>query len=117
MSSDQNCIFCKIIDKKTPSKIIHEDEVSLAFMDVNPQAPFHALIIPKKHITDILSMADSDREQIGHLFYIAKNIASKNSFANTGFRLVINNGLGAGQTVFHVHLHLLSGRRFGWPPG
>jgi histidine triad (HIT) family protein len=117
VSSEQNCIFCKIIDKKIPSRIIHEDDVSLAFMDVNPQAPFHALIVPKKHLKDILNMTNSDREQIGHLFFIAKNIASQNKLEDDGFRLVINNGSGAGQSVFHVHLHLLSGRRFGWPPG
>jgi histidine triad (HIT) family protein len=117
VSSDHNCIFCKIIDKKIPSRIIHEDDVSLAFMDINPQAPFHALIVPKKHITDILNMQGSDKEQVGHLFFIAKNIASQNKLDRNGFRLVINNGSGAGQTVFHIHLHLLSGRRFGWPPG
>jgi histidine triad (HIT) family protein len=117
MSSSPNCLFCKIIEKKIPAKIIHEDEYSIAFTDINPQAPVHLLIVPKKHITDIHSLAISDRDVIGHLFFIAKTIASKQGLDKDGYRLVINNGQGAGQTIFHIHLHLLSGRRFTWPPG
>jgi histidine triad (HIT) family protein len=117
MSSDPNCIFCKIIEKKMPSKIIHEDEYTVAFEDINPQSPVHSLIVPKKHIADIHSITVADRELIGHLFFVARAIASRLGLENSGYRMVINNGRGAGQTVFHLHLHLLAGRRFTWPPG
>ena len=117
MSPDTNCLFCKIIEKKIPAKIVHEDDFSLAFEDVNPQAPTHTLIVPKKHIQDIHSVTVADRELIGHLFFVAKSIASQKGLEKNGYRMVINNGREAGQTVFHVHLHLLSGRAFAWPPG
>ena len=117
MSSGLNCLFCKIIEKKIPAKLVHEDEFSIAFEDLNPQAPFHILIVPKKHITDIHSIVVTDREVIGHLFFIAKTIASKQELNQGGYRMVINNGHDAGQSVFHIHLHLLSGRKFAWPPG
>jgi histidine triad (HIT) family protein len=117
MSSDPNCIFCKIIDKKIPAKIVHEDDVSLAFEDVNPQAPVHTLIVPKKHMPDIHSIVVQDREMVGHLFFVAKKIAAQKGLDKGGYRMVINNGQDAGQTVFHIHLHLLSGRPFRWPPG
>jgi histidine triad (HIT) family protein len=117
MSPDPDCIFCKIIAKTIPARIVHEDEYAIAFEDVNPKAPTHTLIVPKKHIVDIHSIAVSDRELIGHLFFVAKTIASTKELDKRGYRLVINNGHDAGQTVFHIHLHLLSGRRFAWPPG
>jgi len=114
---DSNCIFCKIIDKKVPSKIVFEDETVIAFEDTNPQAPVHMLVVPKRHIPEIHSMMEADRELVGHLFFTAKKIADEKGLDAKGYRLVINNGAGAGQTVFHVHLHLLSGRHFRWPPG
>ncbi len=117
MSADPSCIFCKIIEKKIPSGVVYEDDTSLAFEDVNPQAPAHILIVPKKHIPDIHSIKDVDRELIGHLFYVAQKIAAQKGLDRGGYRMVINNGRDAGQTVFHIHLHLLSGRRFTWPPG
>jgi histidine triad (HIT) family protein len=117
MSPEPNCLFCKIIEKKIPATIIQEDELAIAFADVNPQAPFHVLIVPKKHIVDIHSITLSDRELIGHLFFVARTIAAKNGLDKGGYRMVINNGQDAGQTVFHIHLHLLSGRLFAWPPG
>jgi histidine triad (HIT) family protein len=117
MSAEPNCIFCRIVEKKLPAKIIHEDEYAIAFEDLNPQAPVHLLIVPKKHIADIHSIVIADRELIGHLFFVAKTIASKNGLSKSGYRMVINNGHEAGQTVFHIHLHLLSGRTFIWPPG
>jgi len=115
--SDGNCIFCKIIAKQMPSRIVYEDDLSIAFHDVNPQAPTHILIVPKKHIPEIHSMAASDKELIGHLFLVARKIADEMGLDKNGYRMVINNGAGAGQTVFHIHLHILSGRRFMWPPG
>jgi len=117
MNLDPNCIFCRIIEKKLAAHIIHEDNYVIAFEDINPQAPMHSLIVPKKHITDIHSIAIADRELIGHMFFVAKSIASQKGLNENGYRMVINNGRGAGQTIFHLHLHLLSGRRFAWPPG
>jgi len=114
---DSSCIFCNIVEKKIPAKIVYEDGFSLAFEDVHPQAPTHILIVPKKHIVDIHSMVVSDRELIGHLFFVAKSIAAQLGLDEDGYRLVINNGKNAGQSVFHIHLHLLSGRWFSWPPG
>ncbi len=117
MSRDPNCIFCRIIEKKIPSKIVYDDALAAAFEDVNPQAPVHILVVPKKHIPDIHSMTDEDKSLIGHLFLTARIIAEKKGLEAKGYRMVINNGAGVGQTVFHVHLHILSGRRFAWPPG
>ncbi len=117
MTPDPTCLFCRIIEKKIPAKIVHEDEYSIAFEDINHQAPVHVLIVPKKHIADIHSIVATDREVIGHLFFIAKTLASKRGLDKGGYRMVINNGPDAGQSVFHIHLHLLSGRKFAWPPG
>jgi histidine triad (HIT) family protein len=117
VSLEPNCIFCKIIEKKIPSKTVYEDDLVTAFEDVNPQAPVHLLVVPKKHIPEIHSMTEADRDLIGHLFLTAKKIADDVGLDSKGYRLVINNGVGAGQTVFHIHLHILSGRRFSWPPG
>ena len=100
-----------------PADVVAETERSLAFRDINPQAPVHILIVPKKHIPDIHSIAESDKELIGHLFLVASKIAALKNLDQSGYRMVINNGPGAGQTVFHIHLHLLSGRHFSWPPG
>jgi histidine triad (HIT) family protein len=114
---DLDCIFCKIIEKKIPAKLVHEDEHTIAIEDINPQAPTHILIVPKKHIRDIHSFKHIDRELIGHLFFVAQTIGEKRGLDKNGYRMVINNGRDAGQTVFHIHLHLLSGRAFAWPPG
>ena len=117
MSHDPDCLFCKIIDNRIPSKLVHRDRFAIAFEDINPQAPTHILIVPHKHIPDIQSMNEGDRELIGHLFFIAQKLAVMLGLEKRGYRLVINNGQDAGQAVFHVHLHLLSGRAFAWPPG
>lgn len=117
MGTDQNCIFCRIVEKKIPAKVVHEDDIAVAFEDLNPQAPTHILIVPKKHIADIHSIKQEDRELIGHLFFVAQSLGQKRGLERSGYRMVINNGRDAGQTVFHVHLHLLSGRPFAWPPG
>ncbi len=117
MGLDPNCLFCKIVDRKIPAKLVHSDDMSIAFEDINPQAPSHILVVPNKHIRDIQSMDEEDRELIGHLFFIARNLAEKRGLDKGGYRLVINNGRDAGQAVFHIHLHLLSGRAFAWPPG
>jgi histidine triad (HIT) family protein len=117
VSLDPNCIFCKIIEKKIPSRIVYEDQHVIAFEDVNPQAPAHILVVPKKHIPEIHSMTEGDKDLIGHLFLTAKKVADQKGLDAKGYRMVINNGSGAGQTVFHIHLHILSGRHFSWPPG
>jgi len=117
MSHDPNCLFCKIVDRRIPSKLVYSDDKVIAFEDINPQAPTHILIVPNKHIPDIQSMNEEDRGLIGHLFFVARNLAETRSLEKGGYRLVINNGQDAGQAVFHIHLHLLSGRAFAWPPG
>ena len=112
-----NCLFCRIIDKKIPSKIVYEDEHVFAFEDINPQAPIHILIIPKKHISTTLDITHEDNELIGHLFQTANKIAKDRGAAERGFRLVINCNPESGQTVYHIHIHLLAGRVMHWPPG
>ena len=108
-------IFLKIINREIPADIIYEDEISIAFNDISPQAPTHILVIPKKEIQKISEADISDKELLGHLLLVAKKITDENDIKD--FRLVINNGAEAGQTVFHLHIHILAGRAFGWPPG
>jgi len=108
-------IFQQIIEGTIPADIVYQDDAVLAFRDINPQAPTHILIIPKKAVAGISSLDESDRDSTAALFLAAKRIAIQESL--TDYRLVINNGAGAGQTVFHLHLHLLGGRPFTWPPG
>lgn len=112
-----DCIFCKIAGKKIPAKILYEDDLSLAFEDITPQAPVHTLIIPKKHISTTLEISEEDSALIGHLVRTAAKIAKDKGIDGKGFRLVMNTNADAGQTVFHIHLHLLGGRAMHWPPG
>ena len=109
-------IFQKIIDKELPADIVYEDDTCLAFKDINPVAPIHILVIPKKRIEKISDSNTEDRELLGHLFLVAGNIA-RDLGIEDAFRLVVNNGAGAQQTVFHLHIHLIAGREFNWPPG
>jgi histidine triad (HIT) family protein len=111
------CVFCKVAAKKLPAKIIYEDELALAFEDINPQSPVHTLIIPKKHISTAMDIAEGDHALIGHLFTVASQIAKDRGIAQKGFRLVMNTNAEAGQSVYHIHLHLLGGRQMNWPPG
>jgi len=112
-----NCLFCKIIERKIPSKIVYEDEHVLAFEDINPQAPVHILVIPKKHIATSLEITNDDNELVGLMFQAANRIAKEKKIADRGFRLLMNCNRESGQTVFHIHLHLLGGRVMHWPPG
>ncbi len=112
-----NCLFCKVIDKKIPSKIVYEDEQVFAFEDINPQAPIHILIIPKKHISTALDLKQEDNELISRLFHAANKIAKNRGVAERGFRLVMNCNPESGQTIYHIHIHLLAGRVMHWPPG
>ena len=111
-----DCIFCKIINKEMKSRIIHETEDIIAFLDNNPQAPTHILILPKKHISALSAVSEEDALLLGKIQVAAAELAKKHGL-DKGFRLVTNNGRGAGQSVDHLHYHLLGGRRFIWPPG
>lgn len=115
--SDPNCIFCKIAAGEIDSDIVHQNDNVVAFRDLNPQAPTHVLVIPRRHIATINDLTESDTEDIGQLYLVAKKIAADEGFAEPGYRVVMNCNAGAGQTVFHLHLHLLGGRQFRWPPG
>lgn len=110
-------IFAKILRKEIPADLIHEDEQCIAFRDINPQAPVHILIIPRKAFASIDAMQDTDEQLVGHLFSVARDIARRFDLHESGYRCVINNGSNAGQTVFHLHVHLLGGRAMNWPPG
>lgn len=114
MSED---LFLKIIDREIPAEIIYETDEVLAFRDINPQAPVHVLIIPKRHIRTINDIDPSDEVLVGKLFSAAKDIAAKEGLSEDGYRVVMNCNAGAGQTVFHIHLHMLGGRALHWPPG
>ncbi len=109
-------IFSKIIRREIPAEIVHEDDLCLAFHDVNPQAPFHVLVIPKKPIPMLAEGEQEDESLLGHLMLTARKIAIDAGYGDA-FRLVMNNGEKAGQTVFHLHIHILAGRDFTWPPG
>ncbi len=111
------CLFCKIAAGEIPAKVVFQDERVMAFEDINPQAPVHVIIIPRKHIPTVLDLTDADREIVGYMHTAAKQIATDKSLTENGFRLVINCGKSAGQEVFHLHIHMLSGRDFSWPPG
>jgi len=108
-------IFSKIINKEIPADIVYEDEKCIAFNDISPQAPTHILVIPRKVIPKLSESQEDDRDLLGHLMLSATQIAKKLNLDD--YRLVINNGADAGQTVFHLHIHILAGRPFGWPPG
>jgi len=117
MSSETESIFSKIISKEIPADIVYESENVLAFRDINPQAPTHILIIPKKFIKGVSSAEAEDKEVLGEILLTAAELARNEGLDEGGYRLVINNGEKAGQTVFHLHCHLLGGRGFRWPPG
>lgn len=111
-----DCLFCKIVNKDIPAEIIYEDDLVMAFNDINPQAPTHALIIPKKHIATLNDIAPEDENLVGHMVKVAGVIAEQQGFAETGYRTVFNCNQHGGQTVYHIHLHLLGGKPMGWPP-
>ncbi len=112
-----DCLFCRIIEGKIPSKIVFQDEHVLAFEDIHPQAPTHVLVVPRKHLHSLLESKPEDVALLGHLTLVASRLAHERGLDTKGYRTVINTGAGAGQTVFHLHVHLLGGRPFHWPPG
>ncbi len=112
-----DCLFCKIAAGEIPAKILYHDDTVVAFEDINPQAPNHILIIPHKHIETLNDLHDEDSELVGHMVQSAAMLAKQLNIANEGYRVVMNCNEGAGQSVFHIHIHLLGGRRLTWPPG
>jgi len=112
-----DCLFCKIIKREIPSSIVYEDDRLLAFNDINPQAPTHVLIVPKRHIATVSALTAADDQLIGEMVRRAAAIAEERGISTGGFRTVFNTNRDAGQTVFHIHLHLIGGRPMQWPPG
>lgn len=116
MAQDPNCIFCKIVAGEIPAQLVEQGEGYVAFRDINPQAPTHILVIPKNHKSDITKYNDDDSQELATVFNAASRIA-QNEGLKSGFRLVVNTGADAGQTVHHLHVHILGGRLMNWPPG
>jgi histidine triad (HIT) family protein len=112
-----DCLFCKIRDGKIPSRQVFQDDQCFAFEDINPQAPHHVLIVPREHLATLNDLRLEHEGLVGHLVRVASQIAADRAQAEPGYRLVFNCNAGAGQTVFHLHMHLLAGRPFRWPPG
>ena len=113
----EGCLFCKIIKKELPSRIVHEDSDSIAFEDISPKAPVHIMVVPKQHIEKISDLDIENAAIAGKLLLVANKIAKEKGIAETGYRIVINCNKDAGQEIFHLHLHLLGGRKLTWPPG
>jgi histidine triad (HIT) family protein len=111
------CLFCRIRDGELPATLVHEDDHCFAFRDIDPQAPTHVLVVPRKHIATLNELGQADAALAGHLLLVAAQIARAEGHAETGWRALFNVNRGAGQTVFHIHLHVLGGRPLGWPPG
>ena len=112
-----DCLFCGIVEGKIKGNIVYQDDSVVAFKDINPKAPVHVLIIPRKHVAGVLDLTAEDGALIGHIFAVAARLAREQGIAESGFRVVVNSGADAGQSVFHLHYHLLGGRRMTWPPG
>jgi histidine triad (HIT) family protein len=110
-----NCLFCRIVNGEIPAKVVKQNEHALAFRDLHPAAPTHVLVIPKVHVADVSEV--SDAAILGQVFALAREVALDEGLAEGGYRLVVNNGANAGQSVFHLHMHVLGGRQMAWPPG
>jgi histidine triad (HIT) family protein len=115
--SEPSCLFCRIVAKEIPAELTHEDDRAIVIRDLNPQAPTHLLVIPREHIESLDDAAQKDEALLGHLLRVAARVANAEGLADDGYRAVINNGAGAGQSVFHLHVHVLGGRTMNWPPG
>ena len=112
-----DCLFCRIAKKEIPASLVHEDDELVAFNDINPQAPMHVLIVPRRHIATLNDLQPGDDALIGRMLRVAADLARRQGHAERGYRTLLNCNREAGQTVFHIHLHLLAGRGLGWPPG
>jgi len=113
----EDCIFCKIVDGDIPAEKVYEDELVVAFRDLNPQAPIHVLVIPRKHIATLNDLQEVDEVVVGRMFTVAGKVAAAEGIDEDGYRTVVNCNKAAGQVVFHIHMHLLGGRKMSWPPG
>ena len=115
--AEQDCIFCQVVAGEISADIIYRDDRAVAFRDINPQAPVHVLIIPREHMESLDEAAGRDETTLGHLLRVAARVANEQGLSESGYRTVINTGAGAGQSVFHLHLHVIGGRPLHWPPG
>ena len=115
--ADENCLFCKIIAGKIPGDLVHQDDRCVVIRDINPQAPTHVLVIPREHLESLDDASAKDEGLLGHLLRVGARVANDLGHAEDGYRTVINTGAGAGQSVFHLHVHVLAGRPLAWPPG
>ena len=115
--SDENCLFCKIVNGEIPADVVYKSETALAFRDINPKAPTHVLVIPRKHISTMNDIGTEDETIVGSLYTAAREIAAEEGIAEDGYRAVMNCNEAAGQSVFHIHLHVMGGRFMSWPPG
>jgi histidine triad (HIT) family protein len=115
--SEENCLFCKIIAGDTPGDLVHQDERCVVIRDINPQAPMHVLVIPREHLESLDEASQKEEGLLGHLLRVGARVANDHGHADNGYRTVINTGTGAGQSVFHLHVHVLAGRGMSWPPG
>ena len=115
--TDNDCLFCKIVSGEISADVVFESDSAVAFRDINPQAPTHVLVIPRQHIATINDLQQGDEGTVGDLFRVAAKIAADEGIADDGYRVVMNCNAAAGQTVFHIHLHVVGGRPMGWPPG
>jgi histidine triad (HIT) family protein len=113
----ESCTFCRVAEGATPARVLFTDEDVVAFHDMAPRAPVHVLVIPRRHITSLASATQDDHKILGKLLLAAAEVARRTGIAETGYRAVTNTGSGAGQSVFHLHIHVLGGRPMGWPPG
>ncbi len=112
-----DCLFCRIVAGEIPADIVHQDERAVAFRDINPQAPVHVLVVPRDHIESLDDAGRRDEALLGHLLRVAARVANEQGLSESGYRTVINTGAGAGQSVLHLHLHVIGGRGLTWPPG
>jgi histidine triad (HIT) family protein len=116
-TTDKNCLFCKIVRGEIPATIVHETPETIAIRDINPQAPFHVLVLPREHIPSLNEVTNANVNLLGRMSYVAAELAKGAGYTATGYRTVMNTGVQGGQTVFHLHLHVLAGRQVHWPPG
>jgi histidine triad (HIT) family protein len=115
--AEENCLFCRLINGEVAADVLYQDSRAVAIRDINPQAPVHALVIPKEHVESLDDIGQRDEALMGHLMRVASRVANEQGLAESGYRTVVNNGAGAGQSVFHLHVHVLGGRGLAWPPG
>ena len=115
--AEENCLFCKLITGEVPTDFVYQDDRCVVIRDINPQAPMHVLVIPREHLESLDDAAQSDEPLLGHLLRVGARVANEQGHGESGYRTVVNTGAGAGQSVFHVHVHVLAGRPLNWPPG